>query len=141
MKGGFDEAHFWSKVNKTDNCWVWTGYTNRNGYGEYASPHLTTRLVHRISYALINGGVPDMPLDHLCRNKACCNPGHLEPVDNLTNVRRSSIGRHHGDKTHCPQGHEYTEENTEVWNGTRACRTCKRQRKRDARARKKEREQ
>ncbi len=135
---GFNEANFWSQVNKTDNCWLWTGFVNKRGYGEYASPYLTTRLVHRIAYGLIKGELPDMPLDHMCREKTCCNPAHLEPVSNLTNVRRSNIGQHWANKTHCPKGHAYDEENTIRYKGSRTCRECKnkanRERMRERRA-------
>ncbi len=128
---GFDAATFWAKVSKGDNCWEWTGYVNKRGYGEYMSEYLTTRLVHRIAYALIKGELPKEALDHLCRNKVCCNPAHLEPVSNLTNVRRSNIGQHWANKTHCPQGHEYDEENTIAQHGSRVCRSCKNLRNRE----------
>ncbi len=127
----FNEANFWSLVNKTDNCWLWQGYVNKRGYGEYSSPELTTRLVHRIAYALVKGWMPSEALDHLCRERSCCNPGHLEPVSNLTNVRRSNIGQHWANKTHCPQGHPYDEENTIVYKGSRFCKACKRERNRE----------
>ena len=132
----FNEALFWRKVNRTDTCWLWTGYVNKEGYGEYASAALTTRLVHRIAYALDKGYMPDLSLDHLCRNRHCCNPDHLEPVESVVNTRRSNVGLNSANKTHCPHGHEYNEENTLVYQGKRVCRECKNERNRQARRRK-----
>lgn len=136
----FNEALFWRKVNRTDTCWLWTGYLNSEGYGEYASAALTTRLVHRIAYALDTGQLPDLPLDHLCRHRHCVNPDHLEPVTSKVNTRRSNVGLNESTKTHCPHGHPYDEENTLRYGGKRYCRACKNQRAREARATKKERQ-
>ena len=122
---GFNEALFWNNVHKTDTCWLWTGYINGEGYGEYKSDYLTTRLVHRISYGLDKGHLPNLPLDHLCRHRNCVNPDHLEPVTSKVNTRRSNVGLNSSNTTHCPQGHEYTEENTLVYGGKRVCRACK----------------
>ena len=122
---GFNEALFWRNVNKTDTCWLWVGYTNSEGYGEYKSDYLTTRLVHRIAYALDKGHLPDLPLDHLCRHRNCVNPDHLEAVTSKVNTRRSNVGLNSSNKTHCPQGHEYDEDNTLVYGGKRVCRACK----------------
>jgi len=137
---GFNEALFWNNVNKTDTCWLWTGYRNRDGYGEYKSDYLTTRLVHRISYALDTGSLPDMPLDHLCRHRHCVRPEHLEAVTSKVNTRRSNVGLNSANKTHCPHGHEYTHENTLVYDGKRVCRACKNERNRQRRTKEKENE-
>jgi hypothetical protein len=72
-----------------------------------------------------------MDLDHLCRNRCCVNPAHLEPVTRKVNLGRSPlVGRGAGTaqtaKTHCPQGHEYTPENTRIARGKRYCKTCHR---------------
>jgi len=131
----FNEGLFWSKVNRTDTCWLWTGYINKEGYGEYVSKALTTRLAHRIAYGLDKGGLPKLPLDHLCRHRHCVNPDHLEPVTSKVNTRRSNVGLNSARKTECPHGHPYDEENTLVYGGKRFCRTCKNQRNRDRRAR------
>ena len=131
---GFNEALFWNKVNQTDTCWMWTGYINSEGYGEYTSKYLTTRLAHRIAYGLDKGELPVLPLDHLCRHRNCVNPDHLEPVTSKVNTRRSNVGLNSANKTHCPHGHEYDEENTLVYGGKRYCRTCKNERSRKARS-------
>ena len=126
--GGFNEALFWAKVEKTDSCWLYTGYINKEGYGEFNSEYLVTRLAHRISYGIDNlGQIPERPLDHLCRNRHCVNPDHLQPVDPIVNTRRSSVGMNESAKTHCPQGHEYNEENTIRRGGKRYCVACKRE--------------
>lgn len=95
-------------------------------------------------YEHVKGPVPDgLELDHLCRVHNCVNPAHLEAVTHAENVRRGEAGLHNPEKTHCPNGHAYTEENTLVINDPRgAYRRCKKchadyERKRRQRLRKK----
>jgi hypothetical protein len=69
-------------------CWTWTGAVQSRGYGScgYQRRIWST---HRLSYELLVGPIPSgLTIDHLCRNKRCCNPAHLEPVTNLENIRR-----------------------------------------------------
>lgn len=132
---GFNAALFWRKVDKTDTCWLWMGYINKEGYGEYKSDYLTTRLAHRISFGLDQGHLPDMPLDHLCRHRHCVNPDHLEPVTSKVNTRRSNVGVKESLKTECPHGHPYDEQNTLHYQGKRFCRACKNERNRQRRKR------
>jgi hypothetical protein len=85
---------------------------------------------HRVAYEALIGPIPDgLQLDHLCRNRACVNPLHTEPVTQIENIRRGEAGVPSGSqqraKTHCPQGHPYSQGNTYIRkNGHRMCRTC-----------------
>jgi len=112
----------------TDACFPWTGAIDSRGYGSYrwSKRPIRQTMAHRIAYILLRGPVPDgLELDHLCRNKRCCNPAHLEPVTHAENIRRRVAA-----KTHCKRGHEFTVENTRVQPKGRACKQCdKEQRK------------
>lgn len=103
-----------------------------NGYGLMKAGGKTSR-VHRVAYKHFVGPIPDgMTLDHLCRNRACSNPAHLEPVSVGENVLRG-IGHtaKNAAKTHCDNGHAFTPENTYAdRRGWRQCRECNRARKR-----------
>lgn len=103
------------------NCWIWTG-KKVAGYG-----HFRGKYAHRLVYSAIVGQIPPgLSLDHLCRNTRCVNPDHLDPVTHKENVRRGNVGKIESSRTHCPSGHEYTEENTyrNRLNGSRSCRAC-----------------
>jgi len=117
-------------IDEETGCWLWTASKNNVGYGHV---HIDgqTRLVHRVSYRTFVGEIPDgLVLDHLCRVRHCFAPQHLEPVTQAENVRRGvrSI------RTHCPNGHEFTEANTYLYGprANRHCRTCNRDRHRAA---------
>lgn len=130
----------WKKIDVRgpDECWLWLFSVSTSGYGQfYFSGRLHT--AHRVAYELVKGPIPDgLQLDHLCRNRRCCNPAHLDPVTCAENIYRSPI--HKWAKTHCPQGHPYAGRNLirNSVNGGRACRECNnrdsRERKRRARA-------
>jgi hypothetical protein len=81
---------------------------------------------HRLAYQLTMGQIPDgLVIDHLCRNRRCCNPAHMEPVTNGENVHRGNgIYARNGRKTHCAKGHEFTPENTLRRKHGRGCREC-----------------
>lgn len=110
----------------TSTCWLWMGSKYSNGYGKIGR---VGHMVHRIAYELIKGEVPkDMCLDHLCRQRNCINPDHLEVVTLVENVMRGE-SQHaiNSRKTHCEKGHKFTEENTyrRKDRQTRECRTCR----------------
>lgn len=119
-------VRFWSYVDRSggpDACWPWMGARYANGYGQF---RVGTRRVsaHRFAYEDGRGPIPDgLEPDHLCGNRACCNPAHLEAVTHAENMRRGSVAQ----RTHCERGHAYTPENTaRAGSGARVCRTCNR---------------
>lgn len=125
------EERFWSKVDKSGTsthpeCWIWTAGT-RGGYGSFKTKQ-GPRFAHQVAYTMLVGLVPvGTELDHLCRNTICCKPGHLEAVTHHENVLRGDAGLHHAIKTHCPSGHPYDAENTNLdAKGWRSCRECHR---------------
>ena len=126
------------QVNPDTGCWEWTGSRNGGGYGQIWL-HGKPEGAHRVSYELHVGPIPSpFHLDHRCRVRHCVNPEHLEPVTCQENLMRSEItqARRHASRTHCPQGHEYSETNTYVTPaGSRQCRACARDRLRARRAR------
>lgn len=87
-----NEERFWENVIKQDDgCWLWNGYIDINGYGSisFNNKRIAT---HRYSFKLHNGYLPvGLELDHLCRNRACCNPEHLEPVTHRENLIRGAV--------------------------------------------------
>lgn len=121
-------------------CWEWTGHRNADGYGRtnVRNGDGTHRkvLVHRATYEALHGPIPPgLTIDHLCRNRACCNPAHLEAVTHRVNIMRGQgVAARNAAKTHCPHGHEYDEANTSHRGGQRVCRTCNRDRVRRHRA-------
>ena len=133
-------ARFWRKVNKNGPipadrpelgpCWTWSGSTTARGYGRWRVSGKTV-YVFRSTYEDVHGAVPeDKELDHLCRNKSCCNPSHLEPVTHAVNCQRGDARALKMAITHCPKGHPYDEKNTikkSLKSGgvNRVCRLCK----------------
>ena len=116
-----------------NGCWLWTGSIGGGGYGRFKT-HRTT-YAHRAAYEMMVGPIPrGLELDHLCRVRRCVNPVHLEAVTRSENQRRGqTVAAVNATRTHCPQGHPYTDPNT----GTsvrssgltvRYCRACKRDR-------------
>lgn len=120
------DGFFWSAVLVGDDCWEWTGYRNPQGYGKFN--FLGDQLAHRVAYRMMVGAIPEgMTLDHLCRNRGCVRPSHLEPVTAVENTKRGIPSR--ADKTHCPKGHPYAGNEYVRPDGRgRMCRSCARAR-------------
>lgn len=99
-------ARFWAKVRRTGTtCWNWQGARQSRGYGSFGIAPGRTALAHRVAYEAMVGPIPDgMTLDHLCENKVCVNPAHLEPVTREENTRRHAEahrGSHYCDRPGC----------------------------------------
>lgn len=122
-------ARFWSKVERVPftTCWLWNGTMNPDGYGFFNVAQRKMVRAHRFAYKLMVGPIPGgLQLDHLCRERSCVNPAHLEPVTTGENTRRG-VGRTatNARKTACKRGHPFTPENTYLSGGLRECRICK----------------
>jgi len=129
------EEKFWSKVDwdihNEERCWPWLGTKNQKGYGMFKI-NRETCMAHRVAYELERGPIPEygpnsVQADHLCLNKGCVNPWHIEIVTCRVNSQRRSGSTN----THCGRGHEMAEENVYTQKGgaapgRRFCRKCRR---------------
>lgn len=140
---------FWGHVDKdgAGGCWLWTGSLNHLGYARFfitIAPRTRVSIAaHTFAYESLVGPSPtDLEPDHLCRVRHCVNPAHIEWVTHQENVRRgTSMVATNVLKTHCPQGHEYTLENTRIGpKGKRYCRICTRRHVKNSIRRRNERE-
>lgn len=118
-------AEFWDLVEKTEQCWLWRGTVDGDGYGRRWDPWARKdRKAHRVAYEEIVGPIPTgLVIDHLCRVRNCVNPAHMEPVTREENIAR---GLASPNKTHCINGHEFNEQNTYRRGRRRHCRVCNR---------------
>lgn len=141
------EDRFMEKVFMVpeSTCWFWTGYHDRDGYA-MSSINDVPLAAYRMAYKLFVGELTKgMCLDHICRQRGCVNPKHMEEVTSKENTRRSPIAPAaiNAQKTHCPRGHELTEGNIVTSMKGRNCLICNRvkdaERKRRYRAERKER--
>jgi len=117
------EERFEANVDRSGECWRWTGRLNMHGYGEMSINGKVTR-AHRWAYEHWIGPIPKgLEVDHLCRNRACVKPEHLEPVTHRENMRRAT--RAAGLDETCKRGHARTPENLRIDpNGRRRCVVC-----------------
>lgn len=125
------EERFWSKVDKTEGCWNWKGGKFTEGYGRFGIGN-KDRYAHRVAYEMLVGSVPKgLVIDHLCRNRICVNPAHMEVVTNEENLRRGlpSICEQMAAKVYCTRGHLLSRENCypdRFALGWRDCKLCAR---------------
>jgi len=124
----------WVKIKHDvadSGCWIFKGALQKDGYGSCnRNGH---SLAHRAYYSILKGElIPGLELDHLCKNRNCVNPDHLEQVTHSENVSRGNYKYNHrnGRKTHCKRGHEFNDQNTlhEIVAGSkrRKCIICRR---------------
>lgn len=118
------EDRFWAKVERgaPDDCWIWRG-SIWDGYGRIKTDE-GVRGAHRVLFEIEVGPVPEgLVLDHLCRNRACVNPAHLEAVTPAENTRRGDLSRPR--LTHCKRGHPLVPGNIKLKpGGKRQCEKC-----------------
>ena len=126
------ETRFWSKVDKSGECWTWTAGLDSHGYGRFHTG--VQRSAHRVAWEFAVGRVPDgLWVLHACDNPPCVRPDHMflgtardTTADMIAKGRARGFGPVHAAKTRCPQGHGYTPANTYTLRGSRYCRTCHR---------------
>jgi len=110
------------KINPKSKCWEWQRYITKDGYGQY---YFDFKLgyAHRFAYEYFKGTLQNnQHIHHTCENSICVNPDHLEQLSPKEHIRKTPL--HNAKKTHCPQGHEYTSENTYFYSAGRRCKKC-----------------
>src|ERR1700676_2807870 len=116
-----------SKVTKTDSCWLFNGHLNDRGYGRIRRNAGRLEFVQRVAYEIFVGIIPDgFTIDHLCRQRNCVNPSHLEAVPHKENVLRGfGPMALNARKTHCKRGHALIPENLCDRSDRRECKLCR----------------
>jgi hypothetical protein len=115
----FIHDRFWSKVDKSGECWLWTASKKYKDYGQFWYKGRND-FAHRVAYELCKGAIPDgLQIDHLCRNPSCVNPDHLEAVTQRENILRGEgLSAQRARQTHCKRGHLLSE------GKGRTCKVC-----------------
>jgi hypothetical protein len=116
---------FFSKVEARDGCLLFVGARSTEGYGRLFVEGKLWQAHRWLLERALGCPIPaDLDVDHLCGNRACVRPAHLEIVTRSENLRRGYARRERVHKTHCPHGHPYDEANTYLWRGKRNCKRC-----------------
>ncbi len=127
------KQRLFNKIKRTSDCWEWTAYKTQGGYGQIRGEDQKMIYAHRAVYELLVGEIPEgLQIDHLCRNRSCVNPDHLEPVTAKENIRRGigigvgvGISNSRRKKTHCKNDHLLKSPNLlKRSGGERMCRVC-----------------
>jgi hypothetical protein len=120
------------EIDQNTGCWVWIAGKDGGGYGAFKMGH-KMEIAHRVAYELYIGSIPEgKNIDHLCRNRSCVNPDHLEPVSQKENVRRGNLG---WNSTTCKRGHKISSNTYYIYDKQRnrwrrECLSCIRERER-----------
>lgn len=125
-----EHYRFWSKVGQGRNgCWEWLAHTH-HGYGRFKTYSGKNYFAHRYAWMEVKGALPPyqhggIEFDHICKNRSCVNPEHLELVTNRENTLRSdNPASLNAKKVYCVNGHKFTEETIYKWKGKRICKIC-----------------
>lgn len=126
---------FVDKTSSSRGCWLWKGFIHPGGYVQFWFQGVPVK-GHRYSYELFEGPIPDgHDVHHICGVKHCVNPSHLETlpkdIHRALHMKETEPWKWQSGKTHCPQGHEYTKENTYLRYNKRYCLTCRNIRNRE----------
>lgn len=127
------DSHFWPNVDKSGECWMWTGSKTPRGYGRLTVRQQGSEYAHRFSFRLHGGALgTGVECCHSCDNPSCVRPDHLfagTHSDNMRDASRKGRTRNTFAATsHCKNGHPWTDENTYIQsNGRRGCRPCTRE--------------